>query len=71
MNLYVWEGSGVLSDYTNGMIVAIGNDLQEAVAAVKSVCSYGAFPEGSPTSVVKIGRPKGLRPMAWYVHGGG
>ena len=27
MKIFVWEGDGVLTDYTNGMIVAIAADL--------------------------------------------
>jgi len=41
MKLFVWEGDGVLQDYSSGMIVALGNDLQEALNAVEKEMSYG------------------------------
>lgn len=74
MKLYIWEGSGVLTDYTDGMICALGENLEEALGAIKAECNYcmGSFPNDSPTRVVELGdcsaKPK---PVAAVCYGGG
>jgi hypothetical protein len=72
MKLFVWEGSGVLQDYTNGMIVAIAPDLQTALNAIEKECSYGmqSFPTNKPSSVVDLGAVE-VEPRAWVCWGGG
>lgn len=74
MKLFIWEGDGVLTDYTNGMIVALANDLQEALSAICKICDYGmsSFPNDRPTSVIELpeGNPQPTA-QAWVCWGGG
>lgn len=72
MKLFVWEGDGVLTDYTNGMIVALGSDLQEALGAIRAKADYcmNSFPNDKPTSVIDLG-PSAAKPDAWVCYGGG
>ena len=71
MKLYVWQGDGVLQDYTSGMICALGNDLQEALTAVRASCDYcmGSFPNDRPSAVIEI--DANTKPQAWTCYGGG
>jgi hypothetical protein len=74
MILFVWQGDGVLSDWTNGMIVALAPDLETALKAIKKECDYGmdCFPNDKPTEVINLGEcSTNPRPRAWYVWGGG
>jgi hypothetical protein len=73
MKLFVWHGDGVLEDYTSGQIVALGNDLQEALTAVRTECGYcmDSFPNDRPTDVVDLGDCPGVQPRAWVTWGGG
>jgi hypothetical protein len=56
MKIFVWEGDGVLTDYTNGMIVAIAADLESALLAIEAKCDYcmQSFPNHKPTQVVEL-----------------
>ncbi len=73
MKLFIWEGDGVLQDYSSGMICAIGEDLPDALRAIEEACNYcmNSFPQNSPTEVVNIGRPKNIKRRAWTCWGGG
>ena len=57
MKIFVWEGDGVLTDYKNGMIVAIAADLESALLAIEAKCDYcmQSFPNHKPTQVVELG----------------
>ena len=72
MKLFVWEGDGVLEDYTSGMVVAVAVDLQAALKAVEQVCPYGmnSFPCHQPTSTLEVGSVSDA-PKAWVCWGGG
>jgi hypothetical protein len=54
MKLFVWEGEGVLTDYTNGMIVAVANSQEEAEAVI-SPYTYGRenYPK-NPSTVIDL-----------------
>lgn len=54
MNLYAWQGDGVLTDYTDGMIIAIANSLEEAEAVITPE-TYGRdnYPK-EPTTVIDL-----------------
>jgi len=71
MKIFVWQGDGVLTDYTDGMIVAVAADLEEALETIKSSCPHamGSFPP-IPTESVDIG-PVFLTSRAWVCWGGG
>ncbi len=70
MKLFVWEGDGVLSDYTNGLIVALAPDLETAFAVIKKECDYcdGSYPH-QPTSIIDLDDAPDAK--AWLVYGGG
>lgn len=72
MKLYIWEGDGVLQDYTTGMICAIGADLEDALKAVEVACNYcmNSFPTHRPSEVIDLG-PSIASPKAWVCYGGG
>ena len=40
LKLFVWEGDGVLTDYTNGLICVLAHDLEEALELIKKKCDY-------------------------------
>lgn len=46
LKMFVWEGDGVLTDYTNGMICVLAYDLEEALKLIRKECDYcmGSFP---------------------------
>jgi hypothetical protein len=45
LKLFVWEGDGVLTDYTNGMICVLAHDLEEALKLIglKDPVAMGNF----------------------------
>lgn len=65
MKLFVWEGDGVLQDYTSGMICVLAHDLEEALKLIKEKCDYcmGAF-DPSAYKIVE-------KPEAFVCYGGG
>ena len=71
MKLFIWQGDGVLQDYTSGMIIAIADDLEGAHRAILAECDYcgDAYPH-LPTGVVDIGNAD-QDPRAWLCWGGG
>ena len=44
LKLYVWEGPGVLEDYTNGMICVLAHSLEEALDLIAKKYSWYEFP---------------------------
>ena len=65
LKLFVWEGDGVLQDYTNGMICVLAKDLEEAVGLISKKYHYcmNSFPVDKYTVVEK--------PEAFICYGGG
>lgn len=72
MKLFIWEGDGVLTDWTNGMIVALANDLQEALTAIEAKCNYcmSLFPGHKPSQIIEVGISD-AKADAWVCWGGG
>lgn len=72
VKLFIWEGEGVLQDYTSGMIVAIGIGLQDELLAVEKKCPYcmNSFPAHKPSQVIELGDAS-ASPGAWNCYGGG
>lgn len=70
MNLYIWEGDDVLTDYTDGMIVAVAENEEEAHKAIYEANPYarGSYPE-TPTRVIPFDMIKESK--AWTCWGGG
>lgn len=65
MKLFVWEGDGVLTDYTSGMICVLAENLEEAVKLIKEKCNHA---EGNyPVSCFKVIE----KPEAFICWGGG
>ena len=73
MKLYIWEGDGVLADYTTGMVCALGSDLETALLAVKDECPWAmqSFPAEAPTRVVDLGECSKTIPLTAAVCLGG
>ena len=67
--IFIWEGDGVLTDYTNGMIVVAAENLEAAHREIEKVCNYcqGSYPP-VPTETIDLAD---VRPKAWLVYGGG
>lgn len=64
MKLFVWEGYGVLQDYTCGMICVLAESLEDAHRLIKEKCDYA---EGSyPPSQFKVAE----NPEAFICWGG-
>lgn len=65
LKLFVWEGNGVLTDYTDGMICVLAHDLEEALSLIRKKCSYAinSFPADGFVVVEK--------PEAFVCWGGG
>ncbi len=40
LKLFVWEGEGVLTDYTNGMICVLAENLEQALRLIEAKCDY-------------------------------
>ena len=56
MNIYIWEGDGVLTDYTDGLIVAVASSLEEAYEMIEradGVACYRGKSKGSFGTVEK------------------
>jgi hypothetical protein len=58
MNVYIWEGPGVLSDYSDGLIVVCAESLETALKQIheKDDCCNGCFP-ALPTRTIEAGEP--------------
>lgn len=72
VKLFVWEGDGVLTYYTNGQIVAIAPDLEKALLAIERECPscMRSFPNHRPSDVIDLGDCPGVEPRAWVCYGG-
>ncbi len=74
MKLYIWEGEGVLQDWTSGMIVALAEDLEGALAVIRDEADHAmrSFPNDQPTRVIELGdcgaKPAPVAAVCW---GGG
>lgn len=65
LKLFVWEGDGVLTDWSSGMICVLAKDLEQAVKLIKEKVPYA---EGNyPVSNFKVIE----EPEAFIVWGGG
>jgi len=71
MKLYVWEGPGVLEDYSTGMIVALAESLPAALRAVDRTAGMVIDDARSHDPQVTDLGPVRKRPRAWLVWGGG
>ena len=40
LKLFVWEGGGVLTDYTDGMICVLAENLEQALKLIREKCDY-------------------------------
>ena len=65
LKMFVWEGYGVLCDYTSGMICVLAHDLEEALKLIEKKCDYcmNAFPVNDYKIIEK--------PEAFVCWGGG
>ena len=68
MKLFIWEGAGVLEDYSNGMIVVMAETLEDAHREIEKVCNYcqNSYPP-IPTETIDLAN---AQPKAWLVYGG-
>lgn len=46
LKLFIWEGQGVLTDYSSGMIAVLAKNHSHALRLIEEKCSYamGSFP---------------------------
>ena len=65
LKLFVWEGDGVLTDYTNGMICVLAYDLESALKLINEKYNYamGDFPVNDYEIIEK--------PESFACYGGG
>jgi hypothetical protein len=74
MNLYIWEGEDVLTDYTSGMICTIANSLDEAYD-LNEPETYGDPRKGKsaykaePSRIISLNNT--TKPEAFVCWGGG
>ncbi len=68
MKLFIWDGDGVLTDWSNGLIVVVAKDIENALKAIKEKCNAdGCFPS-LPTEVIELNEDTPAR--AWLCWGG-
>ena len=65
LKLFVWEGDGVLTDWSNGMICVLADNLKEALKLIEKKCDYCM--ESFPINKYKIIN----KPEAFVCYGGG
>lgn len=65
LKMYVWEGDGVLTDHTNGMICVLAYDHSHALRLIQEKCNYcmNSFPVNDYKIITK--------PEAFVNYGGG
>ena len=65
LKLFIWEGEGVLTDYTDGMIAVLAEDHSQALKLIEEKCNYcmSAFPVNGYKIIEK--------PEAFVCWGGG
>ncbi|PFG78695.1 hypothetical protein [Lactococcus lactis] len=74
MKLFIWQGDGVLQDWTSGQIVALAPDLEQALKAIENECDYcmDSFPNHNPTEIIDLGQcSEKVQNKAWVTWGGG
>lgn len=72
MKLFIWEGDGVLQDYSSGMIVALAAGLAVARRAVarKLYGGMATVRQMPDPEVVDLPGCAPKRTRVWLVHGG-
>ena len=65
LKLFVWEGDGVLTDYTNGMVCVLAHNFEEAIKLIDEKGSY--YLQNIPINKYKII----TIPEAFLCYGGG
>jgi len=66
LKLFVWEGDGVLQDYTSGMVCVLATDLQQAFNLIRE-----KYDDYYLNDLARI-EPKVIEePEAFAVYGGG
>ena len=65
LKLFVWEGNGVLTDYTNGMICVLAHSFQEAMELIAKESPHSM--DSFPSLKYKIYE----EPKAFLCYGGG
>ena len=65
VKLFVWEGEGVLTDWTDGMICVLARDIEQALKLIEEKCKYcmNSFPVNKYKVIEK--------PEAFVCYGGG
>lgn len=74
MKLFIWQGEGVLQDYTSGQIVVLAPDLEQALQEIESHGSFimDNFPRYTPSQIVDLGEcTENVQNEAWITWGGG
>jgi hypothetical protein len=67
LKLFVWEE--VLTDYSDGLAVAVAPDLETALAALDKKAGHCLELPVDKMTVIDL---KGdVQPAGWFVHGGG
>lgn len=70
MKLFIWEGDGVLEDYSTGLICVIAEDLEEANNIIlKEIGKYAKYPKNSPSEIIDLNDK--INKNIWCVYGGG
>ncbi len=64
LKMFVWQGPGVLQDYSSGMICALAFDLEQAVKLIREKMGYDADYPVDKYKVVE-------EPEAFCCYGGG
>lgn len=65
LKLFVWEGNGVLSDYTDGLICVLAENLEQALKLINEKCKYCSNHfDASNYKIIE-------KPEAFFVWGGG
>lgn len=69
MKLYIWEGDGVLTDYTDGMIIALANTQEQAEEIIlPHVYQRENYPK-TPSQTIDLSQE--FVPQTWVCWGGG
>ena len=73
MKLFVWNDSDTLCDHKHGMVIALGNDLHEALLAISAIDSQAVrnITAEKPTQIVDLKAVHDPLPSAWVCWGGG
>ena len=66
MKLFVWQGDGVLQDWTSGIMVVLANDIQQAREVLVSAFGYEPMGLDLEPQVFEVDKP-----IAFYEWGGG